>query len=307
MLIRSVFTVVALVVLFAIWLTGSPPAISAFWDRAEVTVIRHDMRPIDSVSGLTPRMDPIVEVTSGSPVDRPILLLVRAADAGATVERWPLGLTLQARIAPNGSVAYPSDWWPSMLIPAIAMTILFGALAFVMFRPFFEKRWRSQNGPAIRKDAGLSFRPIAFVFGLIFIGVPLLLAYFFWTFGDPPAYSIAWTRLDMQIASSNVRRHQVGNGTVAAYVDVMVLPPDSVDNGGEELRGITWGWISIPDAEELREARYMPGETVRAMVSPAGDYYVVRWRFPDFLALFIIPLALVSVPVGLFAMKLAFS
>ena len=71
------------------------------------------------------------------------------------------------------------------------------------------------------------------------------------------------------------------------------------------LQGITYGWVPIPEARELREARYLPGETVRAMQSPDGTFYVVRWRFSDFLAFFIIPLALITVPIGLFAMRLA--
>ena len=299
---------IALIIWLAVWLVGEPPAISIFWQKADAIVASHETREVYDGLGIVQRTDPIVEVNGGSNQRRPMRLIVENAvgDRDAAIAQWPVGLTVPVRISPGGNIAYPSDWRPFMLMPAIALTILFTALAFVVFRPFHEKRWRAQGGEAVRKNAGISFRPIAFLFGLAFTCIPLVLAYFFWTFGDPPAYSIAWPRSDMTVASSTVRRHQVGNGTIAAYLDVNVTSPDRVDNGGIPLEGITWGWIPIPEAEKLREARYLPGETVRAMQSPDGKLYVVRWRFPDFLALIIIPLGLVMVPIGLFAFRLAF-
>lgn len=306
---RVFFGAVALIVFLAVWLFGEPPAISIFWERADVVVSRHETREVYDGLGIVRRTDPIVEVEGGSRRRPPIRLLVEDAvgDRDAAIDRWPVGLTISARISPGGNIAYPAGWRPFLLIPAVALTILFAVLAFIMFRPFFERRWRVQGGEAARKNAGMSFRPIALLFGLAFTGVPLVLAYFFWTFGDPPPYSIAWPRSDMVVASSNVRHHKVGNGTTAAYVDVTVTSPDQPGIRGAPLEGITWGWIPIPEAEDLREARYMPGETVRAMQSPGGTFYVVRWRFADFLALIIIPLGLIMVPIGLFAFRMAFS
>lgn len=309
MIARIGIGAVALIIWLAVWLVGSPPAISIFWDRAEVTVVRHETREVHDGWSIVQRTDPIVEVASGSRKRGLIRLLVREAvgERDQAIGQWPVGLTAAARISPGGSIAYPASWRSPMLIPAVALTAFFALLAFIMFRPFFEKRWRAQGGPAIRRNAGSSFRPFAFGFGVIFTAVPLVLAYFFWNFGDPPPYSIAWPRLDMTVTASNVRLHQVGNGTTAAYVDVQATAPGSLGNRSEELQGITWGWIPIPEAEELRESRYVPGQAVRAMQSPDGTYYVVRWRFADFLALLIIPLGLVMVPVGLFAFRLAFS
>lgn len=305
---QLLFGVIALIILLAVWLIGQPPAISIFWQKADVVVATHETREVYDGLGIVQRTDPIVEIQDGANQHRPLRLIVEDAvgERDAAIAQWPVGLTVSVRMSPGGDIAYPSDRRPFMMIPAIALTILFIVLAYIVFRPFNEKRWRAQGGGALRKNAGLSFRPIAFLFGVAFTGIPLVLAYFFWTFGDPPPYSIAWPRSEMTVASSAVRRHQVGNGTVAAYVDVMVTSPDRVDNGGFPLEGITWGWIPIPEAEELREARYLPGETVRAMQSPDGKLYVVRWRFADFLALMIIPLGLITVPVGLFAFRMAF-
>lgn len=299
---------IALIIWLAVWLVGEPPAISIFWQKADAIVATHETREVYDGLGIVRRTDPIVEVEGGNGRRGPLRLIVEDAvgDRDAAISRWPVGLTVPVRISPGGNIAYPSGWRPFMLIPAIALTIIFAVLAFVVFKPLNEKRWRAQGGDTVRKNAGMSFRPIAFLFGVAFTGVPLVLAYFFWTFGDPPPYSLAWPRSDMTVTSSTVRHHQVGNGTTAAYLDVMVTSPDQVNNGGVPLEGITWGWIPIPEAEELREARYLPGETVRAMHSPDGKLYVVRWRFADFLALIIIPLGLIMVPVGLFAFRLAF-
>jgi hypothetical protein len=309
LIVKLFFGIVALIVWLSVWLFGEPPAISLFWDRADVIVTNHETREVNDGWGIVQRTDPIVEVADGSHVRGPIRLLVREAvgDRDASIDRWPVGLTVPARISPGGDIAYPSNWRPFMLVPALALTILFAFLAYAAFRPFLERRWRAQGGDAVRGSAGMSFRPIAFFFGLIFMAVPLVLAFFFWTFGDPPPYSIAWPRSDMVVASSQVRPHQVGNGTMAAYVDVMVTAANQIDNGGVPLQGITWGWIPIPEAQQLREARYLPGDSVRAMQSPDGEFYVVRWRFADFLALLIIPLGLISMPVGLFALRLAFT
>jgi len=305
---RVLFGGIALIIWLAVWLIGQPPAISMFWERADAIVATHETREVYDGLGIVQRTDPIIEVMGGANQRRPIRLIVEDAvgDRDAAIAQWPVGLTVSVRVSPGGDVAYPSFRRPFMIIPAVALTIILVVLAFIVFRPFHEKRWKAQGGEAARKNAGLSFRPIAFLFGLAFTGIPLVLAYFFWTFGDPPPYSIAWPRSDMTVASSTVRRHQVGNGTVAAYVDVMVTSSDRVDNGGVPLEGITWGWISIPEAEKLRESRYLPGETVRAMQSPDGKLYVVRWRFADFLAIIIIPLGLIMVPIGLFAFRLAF-
>ncbi|MCI5078573.1 hypothetical protein [Oricola sp.] len=299
---------IALIVLLGLWLTGSPPAISIFWDRAEATVMRHDTRQVDDGWGNDQRTDPIVEVVSGSRVRTPIRLLVRDAteERDTLVSRWPVGLTTAVRIAPDGRIAYPSDWRPFMLVPATVATVVLALIGYVLLRPFFDARWRRQGGPAARKNAGGAFRPFALLFGVIFTGTPLFLAYVFWTFGDPPPYSITWPRHAVTVLAADIRRHQVGNGTVAAYLDVTVDAPDGFADGGVPLLGVTYGWVPIPEAEALRQDRYLPGETVRAMQSPNGDLYVVRWRFPDFLALMIIPLALISVPIGLFAFRLAF-
>jgi len=301
------FGAILVIVLLAIWLFGSPPAISMFWERADVTVMRHDTREVYDGWGNVVRTDPIVEIDNGRVIRTPIRLLVKNAVDGrdAVVDAWPVGATVSARLAPGGNVAYPATWRPFLLIPAIAFTIVAAFIGFLFFRPFFERRWRSQGGDAVRSNAGYSFRPIAFGFGVAFTAVPLILLYAMWTFGDPPPHSITWPRHDMRVVDSRVRPHQVGNGNIAAYLDVEVEFPDAINNEKILLQGITYGWVPIPEARELREARYLPGETVRAMQSPDGTFYVVRWRFSDFLAFFIIPLALITVPIGLFAMRLA--
>ena len=304
LVVRVGIGLIAAIVWIAVWTAGTPPAISVFWERADVTILGHETREVHDGWGVVRRTDPIVEKGPGR---KPVRLLTSdaAGDREAVIARWPVGLTVSARISPGGGVAYPPDRRPVLLIPAVTLTVLLCVVAFIVFRPFFERRWRAQGGDAVRSHAGWSFRPFALLFGLTFTAVPLVLAFFFWTFGDPPPYSVAWPRSDMLVTSSQVRPHRVGNGTTAAYVDVFVTPTDAVDNGGEPLQGITWGWVSIAEAHTLRESRYMPGETVRAMRSPGGDLYVVRWRFADVLALMIIPLGLISVPVGLFAFRLA--
>lgn len=304
---RVFFGAILVIVLLAIWLVGSPPAISIFWERADVTIMRHDTREVHDGWGNVVRTDPIVEIASGRVIRTPIRLLVENAVDGrdAVVDAWPVGATVSARLAPRGNTAYPAAWRPFLLFPAIAFTLFAAFIGFFSFRPFFERRWRSQGGDAVRRNAGFSFRPIAFGFGVVFTAVPLTLVYLFWTFGDPPPYSITWPRHDMRVIASQVRPHQVGNGNIAAYLDVEVGFPDAINNETILLQGITYGWVSIPEARELREARYLPGETVRAMQSPDGAFYVVRWRFSDFLAFIIIPLALITVPVGLFALRLA--
>lgn len=305
---RVLFGGIALIIWLAVWLVGEPPAISIFWQKADAIIASHETREVYDGLGIVQRTDPIIEVEGRNGRRGPLRLIVEdaVADRDAAISRWPVGLTVPVRVSPAGNIAYPSGQSPFMLIPALALTIVLAVLAFIVFKPFHETRWRAQGGDTVRRNAGMSFRPIAFLFGIAFTGVPLVLAYSFWTFGDPPPYSIAWPRSDMTVTSSTVRPHQVGNGTTAAYLDVMVTSPDRVDNGGIPLEGITWGWVPIPEAEELREARYMPGETVRVMQSPDGKLYAVRWRFADFLALIIIPLGLIMVPAGLFAFRLAF-
>lgn len=305
--VRFIAGIVALIVVLALWLIGSPPAISTFWERADVTVMRHETRTVHDGWGVVDRTDPIAEVASGNRSRDPVRLLVEeaAGDRGATVSRWPVGLTTKVRLSPDGRVAYPTDRWPFMLIPASLATALLAGLGYVALRPVLLARWRRQDSQSARKNAGLTFRPFAFLFGAIFTGVPLLLAYQFWTIGDPPSYSIAWPRHDVRVLDAQVRRHMVGNGTVAAYLDVTVENPDALGDRGAPLLGVTYGWVPIPEAEALRQAEYVTGETVRAMRSPNGDLYVVRWRFSDFLALVIIPIGLISIPIGLFAFRLA--
>lgn len=141
--------------------------------------------------------------------------------------------------------------------------------------------------------------------GLVFTMVPAFLTWMLWTFGDPPPYSIVWPRQQMQVLTSEVRPFRVGNGTIAAHLDVAVVRPGDTASEGVPLLGVHYSSVTVPEATRLQETVYRPGDTVRAMRAPDGDFYVVRWRFPDFLALFVIPLALIMIPVGLFALRLA--
>lgn len=154
---------------------------------------------------------------------------------------------------------------------------------------------------------GRTVQPLALVFGLAFTLIPLIVMVGVWNFGSAPPVSILWPRQEMRIVSSDVRQIRVGNGTTAAYVDVAVAEPDTINAPAVALLGITWGWVPVSEAEKLKETRYPLDATVTAMRAPDGELYVVRWRFADVLALFVTPLSLLMLPIGLFAFRLAFS
>lgn len=283
---RIFIGIIAALLLFAMWTAGAPPAVSLFWKTETATVIGHETGEWDSGWGVFERTLPRVELSANNANLQSTMLHVdgQITNHDAIVNKWPVGQSVRIRLHPSGSTAFPAETWPLMSIPAFGLTAILLVLAGFQIRGLVKSDTRSTG--AHRKPAyDRSANWILAFFILLFTAVPLFLLIFVANFGDPPPRSIIWPRETVEIVSSQVRIHNVGNGTKAAYIDVMAKPPNGLDSVSEPLKGTTYSWIPIPDAQEIVASQYQPGETISAMRAPKGDLYVVRFRAFDALAI----------------------
>jgi hypothetical protein len=284
---------VAALLLFAIWTAGAPPAVSLFWKTGTATIIGHETGQWDSGWGVFERTLPQIEPGTDVANDQSIMLHVsgQISNRDAIVKQWPVGQSVRIRLHPSRSMAFPAETWPFMTIPAFGMTTILLALAGWQIRRVFRRRITA-TGPQTKptNDGSASWILAAFV--LLFTAVPLFLLIFVTNHGDPPPRSILWPREPVEIVSSQVRIHNVGNGTKAAYVDVVAKPSNTLDSASEPLNGITYSWIPIPEAQEMVASQYPPGMVKTAMRSPMGELYIVRFRSSDAFAILAILLSL---------------
>ncbi len=290
---RTFIGIIAAILLFAIWTAGAPPAVSLFWKTETATVISHETGEWDSGWGVFERTLPRVEMSTNNANLQSTMLHVdgQITNRDAIVDKWPVGQSVQIRLHPSGSMAFPAEIWPLMSIPAFGLTAILLVLAGFQIRGLVKNDSPStgtQRKPAYDRSANW----ILVFFILLFTAVTLFLLIFVTNFGDPPPRSIIWPREAVEIVSSQVRIHNVGNGTKAAYVDVIAKPSNGLDTEAEPLNGTTYSWIPIPDAQEMVASQYPQGKTKSAMRSPKGDLYVVRFRSSDAFAILAILLSL---------------
>lgn len=276
------FGIVSTFLLFALWTAGEPPAVSFFWKTETLTIIGHETADWDSGWGVVERTLPIVERSSADAKHPTAMLHVedQITDRDAIIENWPIGLAVKARLHPSERIAYPASTWPFMSVPAFGFTTVL--LFFVGFQ--IHRRFKKKSSAHSRHGQSGSTGSAGWVLALflfLFTAVPLFLLIFAANFGDPPPRSIIWPRETVEIVASQARIFNVGNGTQAAYVDVLVKAPNDPDSAPEPLKGTTYSSVSIPDAREMAASQYRPGEVKTAMRSPEGDLYVVRFRLSD--------------------------
>ncbi len=276
------FGIVSTFLLFALWTAGEPPAVSFFWKTENLTIIGHETEDWDSGWGVVDRTLPIVERSSAEAKHPTAMLHVedQITDQNAIIENWPIGLTVNTRLHPSERFAYPASTWPFMTVPAFGFTtILLFFVAYQIHRRF-KKSFPAHSRQGQSGSTGSAGWILA-LFLFLFTAVPLFLLIFAVNFGDPPPRSLIWPRETVEIVSSEARIFYVGNGTQAAYVDVLVKSPNDLNGATEPLKGTTYSSVSIPDAQQMVASQYRPGEVKTAMRSLEGDLYVVRFRLSD--------------------------
>ncbi|MEM0900087.1 MAG: hypothetical protein AAGI92_09080 [Pseudomonadota bacterium] len=270
-------SVIALIVLAALWTAGNPPAKSIFWSKIDVEVTGHRSEAFETGFGPIERTVVLTRLSPGI-VEGPVLLAhPESADAETVINRYPVGATIQVRARPDGEIAYEPSNSPTLLYPALIASFFFGLIT-----AYFVSGWLQSAGVL----APRSRTPIVVGLALFAFGaVPWFLTIFAWNFGEPPPRSILWPRETVEVVSSNARVFNVGNGTQAAYVEVDVREQNTANLAAQPMRGVTYSSVAISDAREMTREQFAPGTKAQAMRSPEGILYLVRWRFSDVVVL----------------------
>ena len=277
---RVLFGIVApILVLFIVWVFGNPPATSMFWQTETGVVSGHQTRLVTTGYGDVSKTVPQLSIPG-----RDALLdlnLNNFDGAEAVIAEWPIGRSVAVKLSPSGYTAYPTDDPRRGYVVHLAVMVLGLTIIVLTIRSYF-----------VAVDVGTYLMA---GIGAVFVVLPIGLCYGIWTSGDPPATAIFWPSQKAEVQSSTVKTFPVGNGTNVDRAIVFVRP-----EGGHEDRQVLALRPALFEARSADEiaAEFPVGETVRLKRSPSGGLYEPRWRFNNWLSLFISILAPFMVAVG---------
>ncbi len=100
-------------------------------------------------------------------------------------------------------------------------------------------------------------------FPLLFATIALLIAWMWWTIGDPPAWSIIAERETVTIVNADIVIEPVGNGTLR-YVPVVEVVSNASRSTAHQVNGLMPGFSSGTERQAERAlASYAVGDTIR--------------------------------------------
>lgn len=282
-IIAKVFVgIIATVLLTAVWTAGNPPAVSFFWKTQTVEVVGHVTDDWETGFGVVKRTTPeVINLPDASKrVNARLMIENLVEERAKIVDAWEIGTRVKVRLHPSRDIAYPTSTWPFMTVPSLVFSaVLFFLIASQIHSFFGASKTTVIKGKEVEVGAGTGW--IIALFMLIFSLGPIGLFVFALNFGEPPPKSLFWPRQSFEVVSAEPRIFNVGNGTRAAYVDLLVKSEGEAGSEPILLKGVTYSSVSIREARRIAILDYKAGQHVTGLKAPNGDFFLARLRFTD--------------------------
>ncbi|MEM1086885.1 MAG: hypothetical protein AAGH90_04085 [Pseudomonadota bacterium] len=253
--------IIPILITFAVWTLGRPPATSLFWTTAEATVSGHITFEEDNGYGPAEYNLPLVDLPNEETYR---LSLDDFFERAAVEAAYPVGKTVAVKLSPSGTYAYRVDDARRNYMLQFGITAIALALMLIVLLTYFK----------VLGGTALFTGPI----GLAFVALPLFLVIARWQIGDPPPLAhVTWPTKQATIIETRIDTEPVGNGTTR-YLPIVLVQYD----GSPEtwvVEGYRGGFKRDAEATLSRVTR---SETLKVNLDSDGKPYEARWRFQHY-------------------------